>query len=184
MRKSIQAFGRQKGFKTNRDYQTDDAGAAHVELPKTFYILRLWASKEPFVTLFASWEQGELASGKEFPVEYIFRMETGVAAGGRVVDEQGKPIAGAKVQVMMCEADAKPTNSDGRAGYGSWLAAGEDAERRTPRAAGASTTSRTIRGQNWSCCFPSGLCVRCEVWEKSKKSPALRRQCCGKGRRP
>ena len=35
----------EKGFKSNHDYKTDAAGAAQVELPKTFTILRLWASK-------------------------------------------------------------------------------------------------------------------------------------------
>ena len=87
----------EKGFKANHDYKTDAAGAAQVELPKTFTILRLWASARPFVTLFAGWEQNELASGKGVPAEYTFRMEAGVAASGRIVDEEGKPIAGAKV---------------------------------------------------------------------------------------
>src|SRR5262249_9462050 len=56
----------EKGFKHNRDYETDAAGAAQIELPKTFYILRLWASKKPFVTMCAGWEQNELASIREF----------------------------------------------------------------------------------------------------------------------
>jgi RNA polymerase sigma factor (sigma-70 family) len=116
----------EKGFKATRDYKTDGAGAAQVELPKTFTIIRLWASKGPFVTMVAGWEENELASIKEFPAEYTFRLELGVAAGGRIVDEQGKPIAGAKVQVMMA-SDLKPDNGDGRMGYTMWLASGSDA---------------------------------------------------------
>jgi RNA polymerase sigma factor (sigma-70 family) len=116
----------EKGFKANRDYKTDAAGAAQVELPRSFTILRLWARKRPFVTMFAGWEQNELASGKRVPAEYTFRLESAVTAGGRVVDEQGKPVAGAKVEVQM-SGDAKPANGDGRAGYDIWLSEGSDA---------------------------------------------------------
>lgn len=116
----------EKDFKATRNYATDAAGAAYVELPKTFSILRLWAGKRPFVTLFANWEENELASGTEFPAEYTFRLEPGVTAGGRVVDEQGQPIAGAKVQVMLT-GDPKPAHGDGRARYNTWLAQGTDA---------------------------------------------------------
>src|SRR5262245_45740452 len=116
----------EKDFKSNHDYKTDADGAAHVKLPKTFYILRLWASKKPFVTMFANWEKNELASGKEFPAEYSMRLEAGVTAGGRVVDEAGKPIGGVNVQVSM-SGDPKPTRSDGRTRYDTWLAYGTDA---------------------------------------------------------
>ncbi len=115
-----------KDFKARRDYQTDAAGAAQVELPKTFYILRLWASKRPFVTMFANWEKNELASGREFPAEYTLRLESGVAAGGRILDEQGKPIAAVKVQVMLAN-NLKPSRGDGRMRYPTWLAEGSDA---------------------------------------------------------
>jgi RNA polymerase sigma factor (sigma-70 family) len=114
---------KEKGVKNNRNYQTDANGVAHVELPKTFYIVRLWTSKEPFATMFANWEQNELASGRGFPAEYTVRLETAVTAGGRIVDEQGKPIAGARVQVTM-NNDLKPAHSDGRARYQTSLANG------------------------------------------------------------
>jgi RNA polymerase sigma factor (sigma-70 family) len=116
----------EKGFKANRDYQTDASGAARVELPKTFYILRLWARKKPFVTMFSNWEQNELASGRDFPSEYTMRLEFSATAGGRVVDETGKPVAGAKVQVMLASAP-KPAHADGRTGYDTWLAEASDA---------------------------------------------------------
>jgi len=116
----------EKDFKANRDYKTDVAGAAQVELPKTFYILRLWASKKPFVTMFANWERAELASGKDFPAEYTMRLETGVTAGGRIVDEQGQPIDGVNVQVA-ASGDPKPAKSDGRTRYDTSLAYGTDA---------------------------------------------------------
>jgi RNA polymerase sigma factor (sigma-70 family) len=115
----------EKGFEANRDYRTDAAGAARVELPKTFSILRLWASKKPFVTLYAGWEQNELAGGKGLPSEYTFRMEAAVSAGGRILDEQGKPIAGAKVGVMIAYG-LKPRQGDGRANYHYLLSEGDE----------------------------------------------------------
>jgi RNA polymerase sigma factor (sigma-70 family) len=117
---------KEKGFKANHDYETDDTGAARVELPKTFYVFRLWAGKKPFVTLYAGWEQNELASGKDFPAEYTIRLEEGVNAGGRIVDEQGQPIAGATIQVKLA-SDPKPAYGDGRMRYDSGLATGTDA---------------------------------------------------------
>jgi hypothetical protein len=116
----------EKDFKAKREHKTDSRGAAHVELPKTFYILRLWAGKKPFVTMFAGWEQNELASGREFPAEYAFRLERGVAAGGRIVNEQTEPVAGVKVQVRIAN-DVKPPGGDGRARYNTWLGERSDA---------------------------------------------------------
>lgn len=112
----------EKGFKHNRDYKTDTAGIARVELPKTYQILRLWAGKKPFVTMFSHWEQNELASGVRPPAEYAIPLERAASAGGRIVDEAGKPIAGAHVQVRA--AGGTPVKSDGRTGYNTWLATG------------------------------------------------------------
>jgi RNA polymerase sigma factor (sigma-70 family) len=115
-----------KGFKANRDVETDAAGVAAFELPERFTTFRLWASKKAFVQLFANWEQAELSGGKGVPAEYTFRMEAAVAAGGRVVNETGEPIAGARVEVHIAN-DPKPTRGDGRVRYDSSLAWGEHA---------------------------------------------------------
>ncbi len=106
----------EKDFKSNHDYKTNADGVAQVELPKSYYILRLWASRKPFVDLFAGWEQNELASGAKLPSEYVFRMERAVTAGGRIVNEEGKPVAGAKVEVRLGN-DLKPDHGDGRVSY-------------------------------------------------------------------
>src|SRR5207249_4335437 len=58
--------------------------------------------------------------------EYTMRLEAGAAAGGRVVDDQGQPIAGAKVQVSL-SGDPKPVHADGRTRYNTWLAERDDA---------------------------------------------------------
>ncbi len=116
----------EKDFKHNREYETDSAGVALIELPKTFSILRLWASKKPLITMFAAWEQAELTSTRDFPNEYTFHLESGVAAGGRIVDEQGKPIPGAKVQVNLAD-DLKPISGEGHVRYSDGLAEGDGA---------------------------------------------------------
>ncbi|MBN2218468.1 MAG: carboxypeptidase regulatory-like domain-containing protein, partial [Pirellulales bacterium] len=102
----------EKDFKHNRDYMTDAAGVVQVELPKTYSIVRLWASKKPFVTRFVHWEQNELAGVKGLPEETTVQLRPGVTIGGRIVDEQGKPIAGVKVELF--SHDAVTTDADGR----------------------------------------------------------------------
>jgi RNA polymerase sigma factor (sigma-70 family) len=77
----------EKSFKGNHDYTTDAAGVAQVELPKRFTIVRLWASAEPLVEMVAGWEQEELRSRKALPTDYTFRLESGLTAGGRLVDQ-------------------------------------------------------------------------------------------------
>ena len=114
---------KEKGFKANRDYKTDAEGFAEVKLPKTCDIVRLWASKKPFVTIFAHWE-AEYLAGKELPKEYTIYLENAVAAGGRIVDEEGKPVVGAKVKVR--EDGGTPRKSDGHACYAGHLATGSD----------------------------------------------------------
>ena len=115
----------------DQDLKTDAAGAIQAEVPKYTACVRIWAGAESFVTMYANWEEDELRSGKGLrgkglPGEYTFHLEPGVVAGGRIVDEESKPIAGAKVQVSI-NFDLKPANSDGRVKYDPWLANGSDA---------------------------------------------------------
>src|SRR5207245_9040494 len=112
---------------TMGDYETDATGVAQIQLPKTFHGLRLRASTRPFVPIVAFLDQNDLASGKKFPAGFTFRLESGITAGGRVVDEQGKPIAGAKVEVLGANIRARPAHGDGRTAYDVWLATGNDA---------------------------------------------------------
>jgi RNA polymerase sigma factor (sigma-70 family) len=114
------------GFKSNQDVETDATGTARAKLPKTYYIVRLWASKKSFADLYAGWEQAELAAGQGVPAEYTFRLEPAGTAGGRVLDESGKPIAGAKVLARLSNAP-KPVQGDGRVNYNGTLAWGDDA---------------------------------------------------------
>jgi RNA polymerase sigma factor (sigma-70 family) len=113
-------------FKYPRDHTTDAAGVAKIDLPKTYYIVRLWASHKGLASQWAGWEQGELASGKGVPPEYTFKLTSAVSAGGRIVDEKGKPVAGAKVGVRLAN-DVKPAGGDGRAAFNYYIADGTGA---------------------------------------------------------
>jgi beta-lactamase regulating signal transducer with metallopeptidase domain len=88
-------------FKSNRDYTCDAEGQAVVQLPRTLHLLRLWASKAGYVPLFAHWEQEELQQDKNaIPDLFTFHLPKGTTIGGVVINEDGRPIAGAKVGVQ------------------------------------------------------------------------------------
>lgn len=116
----VSVWTEEPDFKAKRDLATDAKGVVRVDLPKSFTILRLWARKKPFAALHAAWEQAEVASNG-VPAEYTFRMEAASKASGRIVDEQGKPIEGARVEVMLND-DLSPVGSDGRVQYDGYLA--------------------------------------------------------------
>ena len=116
----------EKDFQSNRDYVTDSGGSARVELPATFFILRLWARKLPYVAMDAHWERAELASDGTVPAQYTFGLEPAAPAGGRVLDERGRPIEGGRVRVSL-DGDARPAKGEGHAGYDTWLTGDVDA---------------------------------------------------------
>ena len=45
------------------------------------------------------WAKEFQSDGDQIPAEFTFRLERGTEIGGSVVDEQGKPIRGVKVEV-------------------------------------------------------------------------------------
>ena len=114
-------------FDLNADYHTDAAGTARCTLPGAMSILRLWASKDGFVPLFANW-QIEAANNVTFPDEATFVLKRGVAIGGFVLDEKGAPIQGARVQVSVRGDSEKyrTNNNTGRVVVNGYLAYGED----------------------------------------------------------
>jgi uncharacterized GH25 family protein len=129
--------------KTNQDYVCDAQGQAIVELPKSIDILRLWARMDGYVPLFAHWESQELKAGGRIPAEFTFKLEKGTVIGGFVKNEDGQPIAGAKVEVRL------PTSMDEqqkRVLFTTWLAEGEEA--RTTDAQGRWTLDNVPKGDN------------------------------------
>jgi protocatechuate 3,4-dioxygenase beta subunit len=109
--------------KHNDDYVCGDNGEATVDLPKTLDILRLWARSGGFVPLFAHWEQYD---PEQIPKQFTFKLEKGTVIGGMVNDEDGKPIADAKVEVSC----SMPNGEQNRVSVNRWLAE-EDTARAT-----------------------------------------------------
>ena len=58
---------KEKGFKATRRYSTQADGFARVELPRSHYILRLWASKKSYATMFSHWEQKNSRVASDLP---------------------------------------------------------------------------------------------------------------------
>ena len=110
---------REEDFRRDCDYVTDSEGVARVELPKAYTSVSLWASKAPFARVFLPWESNELAQGERLPKTYTVSLGRTTTAGGRVVNEEGRPIVGAEVEVWA--KGAVPPDADGRARYSSSL---------------------------------------------------------------
>ena len=108
-----------KTFKAKHYYTTNAEGFADIVVPRTPNIVRFWAGKTPYVTMFSHWEENELAGGKKLPAEYAIHLERGVTAGGRIMDERGQPISGAKVRVST--KGGTPAKADARTSYDMWL---------------------------------------------------------------
>ncbi|HVA47352.1 MAG TPA: carboxypeptidase-like regulatory domain-containing protein [Pirellulales bacterium] len=113
-----------EAFDHNRDYVTDAAGKVEVKLPKTLTILRIWASRDSYVPLFANWWPQFQDNGFPIPDEYTFRLADGSVIGGVLKNADGQPIAGAKVEVM--HVDRVDTMKE-RPLVNTWLAFGGDA---------------------------------------------------------
>ena len=92
-------------FDANREYTTDDAGSVDVELPKSLTILRIWANSNGYVPLFAQWWPQHQDHGFPIPKEFTFRLAKGSVIGGAVRNNDGEPIAGAKVEVELVDRD-------------------------------------------------------------------------------
>lgn len=110
-----------------RDYVCDEAGRATVELPQgEIEILRLWALCDGHVSLFAQWWPKEEPVRRDIPKSFCFVLSEGTFAGGVIQNEDGQPIAGARVQVQL-------VNPRGEQGLhlgpipNIWLAEGDDA---------------------------------------------------------
>jgi hypothetical protein len=105
-------------FQHVRTFTTDAQGAASADLPRTLYILRLFTRAAGHVPLFAHWDQGWLAAGRPLPGEFTFKLAKGTTIGGGVQNDDGRPVAGAKVEVMSAFGAQPPQN---RATEDVWL---------------------------------------------------------------
>jgi len=85
----------------NSDYVCDGKGQVSIELPQSYDLLRIWATKDGHVPMYAQWWPKFQADGHKLPAEYTFRLEKGTEVGGFIKNEDGDPIVGAKVAVMV-----------------------------------------------------------------------------------
>lgn len=85
----------------NRDFLTDANGIVEVTLPHRLQILRMWPAKHGYVPEFKNFAQGTHDEGRLIPDRYEFQLTKGTKLSGTVVDEQGQPISGVKVEVKV-----------------------------------------------------------------------------------
>jgi uncharacterized GH25 family protein/thiol-disulfide isomerase/thioredoxin len=104
----------------NRNYTTDAQGHAEVAMPRRLRIMRMWAAKAGYVPLFVNFQEGQHEEGRLIPDEYEFRLQKGQRLSGRVVDEEGRPISNAKVQVRV-EVDEPAWGVNPNAMISTWL---------------------------------------------------------------
>jgi uncharacterized GH25 family protein len=110
-------------FKSNRDFVCDTEGRTKFDLPKQIEILRLWASKEDHVALFAQWWPEQEPVERPIPEQFTFRLAKGTTLSGAVKNDKGEPVAGAKVEVRLRDSGGisfEPVPS-------TWLSTGDDA---------------------------------------------------------
>ena len=96
-------------------------GVAAVRRPKTATRTRVWVSATGYAELFRGWEPGNDPP----PAEFRFVMPKGTTIGGRVVDESGKPLAGARLAVR-CTLPKGLVLADG-VSYNNYLSDGDQA---------------------------------------------------------
>ncbi len=85
----------------SRSFAVDTAGVARVPRPRRIHILRLWPAHAGYVPEFLNFGEGTHDEGEQIPDRLHFRLARGTKLSGRIVDEEGKPIAGAKVEVSI-----------------------------------------------------------------------------------
>lgn len=109
--------------KMNREHVCDAQGQTVIELPSSFDTLRLFTSCNGYVPQFVHWEQLD----ENPPDTYTIKLTKGTLIGGFVKNEEGQPIVGAKVEVMLV---LNPGEDQKRTCFTHWLAT-EDAARIT-----------------------------------------------------
>jgi RNA polymerase sigma factor (sigma-70 family) len=84
----------------NGDYFTDSEGKVTMSLSGESVDLRLWASRNGHVPMHAMWAKEFQSDGDRIPENFTFNLHPGTTIGGTVVDEGGRPVAGALVHVI------------------------------------------------------------------------------------
>ena len=107
----------------SREDKTDKDGRCKIVLGENMPdYLRVEVRKEGFVPIRLSWRQSEARTG--IPDQYTLDLETGTSIGGIIHDEQGNPVKGVKVYLLVPGGDEieraaiydhiETTSADGR----------------------------------------------------------------------
>lgn len=97
--------GGKKWTISNRYYLTDAAGQALVELPAAVGVTKIWVHAPLSPGLFACWFPEFESDADEIPEDFTFQQPKGTSIGGIVIGDDGKPVAGAKVEVKRVNID-------------------------------------------------------------------------------
>lgn len=108
----------------NREYVTNQQGVATIEVPRRLRILRVWTRTPHHVPAFWGFEEDRHDEGRGIPDRLDFRLAAGTRLSGTVVDENGAPVAGVRVEVMLLLKSAAQDEAP-RQSVDAWLADGD-----------------------------------------------------------
>jgi beta-lactamase regulating signal transducer with metallopeptidase domain/protocatechuate 3,4-dioxygenase beta subunit len=110
-----------QGEKIPKEYFADSQGLVKLKLPRRLHILRLWPSKPGYVPEFVNFSQGVHEEGSLIPDQFDFQLAKGTRLGGLVVDKEGQPIPGAKVDVIVQDNQPPTWDSNPKPIISTWL---------------------------------------------------------------
>jgi beta-lactamase regulating signal transducer with metallopeptidase domain len=97
--------GGKKWTITDRNYLSDAAGQAVVQLPSKVGVTKIWVSKQGYPELFACWFPGVHSDASVIPEEFTFQPPKMTVIGGVVKSDDGEPIQGVTVAVEKATYD-------------------------------------------------------------------------------
>ncbi|BBO33571.1 M56 family metallopeptidase [Lacipirellula parvula] len=103
-----------------KTYVADKDGVMKVAVPQQLNILRFFPSAPGYVPAFTNFAEGTHEDGKLIPAKYHFKLQRGTKLGGQVVDVDGKPIAGVRIDVSV-QDDEPNWGPNPRATTCTWL---------------------------------------------------------------
>ena len=112
----------------NRNYVCDAQGQTNIVIPTVLHDLRVWASSDGRVPLYAQWWPEKQEDGHLIPEAFTLHMTKGTVIGGVVKDPQGRPVAGVHVEVRYDEKGDFQAVMARRPRISDWLALGDTAK--------------------------------------------------------
>jgi beta-lactamase regulating signal transducer with metallopeptidase domain/thiol-disulfide isomerase/thioredoxin/uncharacterized GH25 family protein len=94
----VSVWSQEKFRPPTRRYTCDEQGVVTVNLPKSLWILRLWAAKKGYCKEFQDFETNARVHELVIPDDFTFRMLKGTTIAGTVKNQEGQPIQGAQVE--------------------------------------------------------------------------------------